>query len=69
MTVFFLVTPHNYKISDIREPNNTFREYMGYEEPVVEMYIYAGIKKDCDTVPEVKSPTKLHRLISGDWRF
>ena len=57
-----LRTPHNYNMSDIRKPNNTFREcyekdenyvdnkhYLGYEEPVVQIYVYAGIKKDCDT--------------------
>ena len=47
-----LRTPHNYKIGQIREPTNTFREVVfaqiPYEDPVVEIYKYAGIKKDCD---------------------
>ena len=53
-----LRTPHNYDINNFK--GNTFQEcyvknknyvhdkqYLGYHEPVEEVYLYAGIKKDC----------------------
>ena len=54
-----LRTPHNFDINDFKE-GNTFKQcfvknknyvfdkhYLGYYEPVEEVYLYAGIKKDC----------------------
>ena len=47
-----LRTPHNFDINDFTR--NTFKKcysknekYLGYDEPVEQVYFYAGIKKDC----------------------
>ena len=70
-------------MSDIRKPNNTFREcyekdenyvnnkhYLGYEEPVVQIYVYAGIKKDCDTCSnELYNHSAYHFIFHDNCKF